>query len=410
MKNFAKLCSSAALLAFAGISSNASAIGLEGTAYVLNGDDNNHRVVVYGRFANGALRNFGSVATGGIGAGSNADFDPTGGQDSFVISDDERFLYATVPGSGEIAVYFLTSFGRPVLIQRVSTEGTFPTSIAIDDGVLYAINGGDDGSLVAFDRNIDNGTLSDTPVMSYGFDFGFDGIPTGFDRNLAPGDIAFDSDKRRLMMVYAGGGEMEDTTGLANLPQPVIDAFPSLPTGQIYSWELDNDGFIIGDPEIRDAEGILPFAIEFTENGWGLVVAAITGSLTSYEFTGVGAEVATVFGRVETGIFESCWIRVTDSRYGYVTNPFEGSISSFFINRDGTIDLVEQTAATPGLPTDLALSKDESHLYVLTPMTGQLQSYAIDHNTGGLSFSGAAGGLPTFADNGYSSYGLAVRN
>lgn len=409
MKKIAKLCSSAALLAMAGISGNASAIGLEGTAYTIDGDPGDNRVVVFGRFSNGALRNFGSVTTGGSGAGDNADFDPTGGQDSLVMSEDGRFLYATSPRSNEVSVFFLTSFGRPILIQRVSSGGTFPTSIAMDNDIMYVLNGGDDGALVTFERNPDNGTIEPIQGAVQTFNFGFDGIPVGFDRNFAPGDIAFDTVKRRLMMVYAGGGEIVSTADLTNLPPPVAAAVPEAPTGQIYTWELDNDGLIIGAPEIRDAEGILPFAIEFTENGWGLVVSAVTGSLTSYEFTGVGAELATVFGRVETGIFESCWIEITSSRFAYVTNPFEGTISSFFVDRDGTIDLVQQTAATPGLPTDMAIDSDESHLYVLVIPTGQVQSYAINHDTGAITFSGAAGGLPIFANDGFVPHGLVVR-
>jgi DNA-binding beta-propeller fold protein YncE len=409
MKKIAKLCSSAALLAMAGISGNASAIGLEGTAYVIDGDDNDNRVVVFGRFGNGALRNFGSVSTGGGGFGSNADFDPTGGQDSLVMSEDGRFLYATNPGSGEISVFFLTSFGRPILIQRVSSGGIFPASIAMDGDILYVINGGGDGALVAFERNQDNGTIEEIQGGTQTFNFGFDGLPMGFDRNFAPGDLAFDTVKRRLMMVYAGGGEIVSTADLTNLPPPVAAAVPEAPTGQIYTWELDNDGLVVGAPEIRDADGILPFAIEFTENGWGLVVSAVTGSLASYEFTGVGAELASVSGRVDTGIFESCWIEVTSSRFGYVTNPFEGTLSSFFISRDGNVELVQQTAASPGLPTDMAIDSDESHLYVLVIPTGQVQSYEINHDTGAITFAGAAGGLPIFANDGFSPHGLVVR-
>lgn len=408
MKKFSTLCSSVALLAMAGISTGASAAGLEGTAYVIDGGDNN-RVIVFGRFSNGSLRNFGSVSTGGGGFGRNADFDPTGGQDSLVMSEDGRYLYATNPGSGEISVFFLTNFGRPVLIQKVSSGGIFPTSIAIDGDVLYVINGGGDGALVPFNRGED-GRLSMIEGHTQTFDFGFGGIPEGFTRNLAPGDIAFDTTKRHLMMVYAGGGEILDVSGFANLPRAIIDFVGGMaPTGQIYTWNLDNDGLVVGEPEIRDAEGVLPFAIEFTENGYGLVAAAVTGSLTSYDFTGVGAELETVFGRVETGIFESCWVEITSSRYAYVTNPFEGTLSSFRVERDGSIALVEQAAAAPGLPTDMAIDSDESHLYVVVVPTGEVQSFEIDHDTGALTFAGAGGGLPIFANDGHAPHGLVVR-
>ena len=58
------------------------------------------------------------------------------------------------------------------------------------------------------------------------------------------------------------------------------------------------------------------------------------------------------------GRSDTCWIVNTDDgKYAYTTNFQSGDISSFLVNRDGTLVLLNSTAAVIGLgASDEALS------------------------------------------------------
>ena len=96
---------------------------------------------------------------------------------------------------------------------------------------------------------------------------------------------------------------------------------------------------------------------------------------------------------------EVCWAAVTkDGRFVYVTNFGDGTISSYAIAHDGTIELAEAVAGAtrlgePGI-RDEAISTDGRFLYALDADTQQVHGWRIDAD-GRLDEVGAADGLPS---------------
>jgi 6-phosphogluconolactonase (cycloisomerase 2 family) len=96
---------------------------------------------------------------------------------------------------------------------------------------------------------------------------------------------------------------------------------------------------------------------------------------------------------------EVCWAAVTkDGRFVYVTNFGDGTISSYSIAADGTIELAEAVAGAtrlgePGV-RDEAISNDGRFLYALDADAQMVHGWRIDAD-GHLSEVGAADGLPS---------------
>jgi 6-phosphogluconolactonase (cycloisomerase 2 family) len=65
----------------------------------------------------------------------------------------------------------------------------------------------------------------------------------------------------------------------------------------------------------------------------------------------------------------ACWVVISnDGKYAYVTNTGSGSVSSYRIEKDGSISLLEAQAGLTGdgsSPIDMALSNNGRFLYAL---------------------------------------------
>jgi 6-phosphogluconolactonase len=118
-------------------------------------------------------------------------------------------------------------------------------------------------------------------------------------------------------------------------------------------------------------------------------------ALSSYGVASNGA-IAPISPVVPTRQTAACWVVVTDNgRFAYTTNTDSASISSYAVDRDGSIALLESVAAGTGAgtaPTDMALD-DDRHLFVLNSGTGTVGAYRVRGN-GRLVPIDIAGGLP----------------
>lgn len=369
---------------------------LVGNVYVMDNNPAGNKVVVYGRFSNGALRKFGSIDTGGNGAGDNAEADPLGSQESVVISEDKRSLYVVNAGSDNISVFRLTRNGRPILIQVVSSQGDFPVSLTTDGDFLYALNSGSDGVIAGYEV-LRSGRLAllEGSVRTLGT--GQEGFPEGGLRNLAPGDIAFDTLERRLVIPFGRG--------------------PNLGDGVILTFSVNDEGMPSQEAIETPALGRLPFSVDFTANGTALVVEALgltagepTGtSVSSFNF-GSGALLEPI-GSVGIDTVTSCWVRSAHTTdLVFTSNTGGGSISSLRVSRNGELTLLNNEAASGlGQPTDFDLTDNDRFMYVTTSSDGGVAGYRVNRRTGALRSIGLFPGLPTFAVDGFAPQGMAVR-
>jgi 6-phosphogluconolactonase len=119
-------------------------------------------------------------------------------------------------------------------------------------------------------------------------------------------------------------------------------------------------------------------------------------SASSYKLNG-SAQLAPVSRCVGNTRSEVCWAVISkDDRFVFVTNFGDGTISTYTIGGDGSIDLREAVAAStvdgePGI-RDEALSSDGQYLYALHSETGRVYGWKIGAD-GRLAAVGSANGL-----------------
>ena len=357
-----------------------------GNVYVMDNNPEGNNVVAYFRSRTGKLINIGNYSTQGLGAGDNAGADPLGSQGAMTLSRNKQNLYVVNAGSDDISVFSLTRIGLPVLIQKISSNGDFPVSLAVSGRVLYVLNSGSDGSISGF-RIDRNGRLTPISNSTRALGLGASTFPEGDARNLAPGDIAFDRLNRRLLITHAGGNNG---------------------TGELISFELNDDDTPGEVPSLTASEGAVPFSLDFSING-AAVIAEASGSVSSYNYND-GNELVNVSSVIGNGQAATCWVIATNNNFVYTTNTVSGTISKYRISRDGTLSLVDGVAAQNiGLPIDFDLTRNQRLMYVVSSSEGGVRGFKVNRNTGQLTDIGLFEGLPVFDADGFAPQGIAVR-
>ncbi|MGN6431143.1 MAG: lactonase family protein [Gaiellaceae bacterium] len=327
-----------------------------GAVYVQTNDADMNEVVAYRRAGDGSLTQAGTFATGGRGTGER--HLPS---QSSVIAADGYVLVANT-GSDDVSLFTVEADGLR-LEDTAQSGGSRPTSVALHDGLVYVLN---NGSATIDGFRIAGGKLE----------------PIGDSKRPLSGDgadgaqIAFSPDGATLVVTERG-------------------------TNSLSAYAVDESGHAEGPATIRSA-GQTPYGFDFTASGALVVTEAFGGEIgraaaSSYA-VGEPGEVKHVSGSVANTRSEVCWAAVTnDGRFVYVTNFGDGTISSYRIAEDGSIELAEAVAAAtrPGEPgvRDEALSADGRFLYALDADAQKVHAWTVDAE-GRLTEIGAVDGLP----------------
>jgi 6-phosphogluconolactonase len=160
------------------------------------------------------------------------------------------------------------------------------------------------------------------------------------------------------------------------------------------------------------SEGPTPFGFAFGKRDLLFVSEAAggaseAGSMSSYEINRDGT-LQVVNSAVPTTETAACWVVVTnDGRYAYTTNAGSGSISGYRIAFDGTITLLDLDGRTGVTgdgsgPIDMAISDNGRYLYTLNGGNGTIAAFRIGSD-GSLDPLPGASGIPATAN------GLAAR-
>jgi 6-phosphogluconolactonase (cycloisomerase 2 family) len=91
----------------------------------------------------------------------------------------------------------------------------------------------------------------------------------------------------------------------------------------------------------------------------------------------------------------TCWISLTRTgQVGFVSNTASGTLSSYTVDRDGTVHRANAVAASlpGGAPIDSSLTNDSAYLYVVDSAMGRIFGYRV--NGTGLQSIGITTGLP----------------
>jgi 6-phosphogluconolactonase len=322
---------------------------MDGFVYVQTNDAEHNEVVVFGRQADGSLERLSGYLTGGKGSGA-----PHLPSQSSVVLAGGR-LFVTNAGSDDVTVFAVEGDELRVL-DRVASGGSTPRSVAVHGDWIYVLNTGDEPSVAR---------LNGAAVA----------LPEGSD----PAQVAFTPDGRTLLVTDRA-------------------------TDSIHAFSVGDDG-ALGVRVTHRSSGATPYGFDVTAEGV-LVVTEAAGaqvgkaSASSYKLDGP-AQLAPVSGAVANTRSEVCWAVTTkDGRFVFVTNFGDGTISTYAIGADGSIELREAVAGTtvegqPGV-RDEALSSDGRYLYALHSDSGRVFGWKVGAE-GSLAAIGSANGLPLTA-------------
>jgi 6-phosphogluconolactonase (cycloisomerase 2 family) len=327
--------------------------------YVQTNDAADNEIVAFRRADNGSLEPLGQFSTGGRGSGEPH----LASQGSIVLSDDGRWLLVTNAGSDEVSVFAVESDALR-LTDRVASGGSNPTSVAVHGDLTYVLNNGSP-NLSGF--RLEDGRLA--PLESS------ERPLSGPDAD--PAQVGFATDGSALMVTERG-------------------------TDSISSYSVDERGYADGPTSVKSS-GQTPYGFDCTTRGTLVVTEAFGGAAgqaaaSSYAVSGAGAPTV-VSGSVGDTRSEVCWAAITnDGRFAYVTNFGDGTVSSYALADDGTLELREAIAGgtrdgEKGV-RDETISGDGRHLYAIHADAQKLFGWTIGDD-GALTALGAFGdGLP----------------
>jgi 6-phosphogluconolactonase (cycloisomerase 2 family) len=323
--------------------------------YVQTNDAQQNEIVAYSRADDGSLTRRGAYPTGGRGTGK-----PHLPSQSSVVASDGRLLVVNA-GSGDVSLFAID--GSEPRLVHTAAAGDTPTSIAVRGEHVYVLANGD--------------------AAIHGFRIESDEL------------VRLPGSTRQLSSAAADGAQV------AFSPDGTTLVVTERGSNAISTFTVDERGYAYGPRTIPSA-GATPYGFDFTATGALVVTEAFGGergkaAASSYALTDAGV-IEPVSGSVGDTRSEVCWAAAThDGRFVYVTNFGDGTISSYGIGGDGSIELVEPVAAStrlgePGI-RDEAITPDGRFLYAIDADAGRVHGWEISAD-GGLLPIGAFDGVP----------------
>lgn len=298
-------------------------------------------VVAFARAADGSLSYTGTFATGGTGIGGAND--PLASQFALALSHDARFLVVVNAGSDDISS-FAVDGGALTLVDRASSGGERPVSVAVSNGVVYALN-----------------SVSNTIGV----------LTLGIDGSLTPRP----AQTKALSAGAAGAAEVRVS------PNGALLVVTERVSNRFETFAVNNDGSL-GDPVITAAAGTVPFGFDFTTRGQVISSEAASGSASSYAPNADGS-LSVISAAAPTLQRAPCWLIVDPSgQFAYTANAGSATITGFAIAANGTLTRLTDTGVSGDLgagagPLDLDMSRNGKFLYVFKNGTGSVGAFAV---------------------------------
>jgi len=336
-----------------------------GAYYAATNEPTGNRIQTFSRAPDGRLTPGASFATGGTGSGG---FE--GSANGVVLANragevapinlngSPRFMLATNTGSGSVSVFLTRPDG--LQLADVETAGlNHPLSVTVSRGIVYVLNGGA------------SNCLGGTPTIT-GFTLSDSGQLTPLPGSTRP----------------VSGGPASGCSQVSFNPKGDVLVVTEKQADVVSTYLVGKDGIASG-PIANQTSGYGPFGFTFTQTGRLLETenfagAPGQGSAASYDI-GDDGTLTPISGTVNNGRSDTCWIVLTDDgRYAYVTNAMSNDISSYRVDPDGSMTLLESIAgpaddlpAPPAIPADLSLSADSKFLYARNVRDGDIFAFAV---------------------------------
>jgi 6-phosphogluconolactonase (cycloisomerase 2 family) len=305
--------------ASASTTSASTASPVVGYTYLDGNTATSNTIDAFARHADGSVSPVGSGTFAAGGAGSGAGL---GSQGAVQVTQDHRFLLAVDAGSNQISVLRITAGGVPVPVgQPVSSGGNDPVSVAVSPGgLVYVANAGATDSNYTGFRLGFNGSLTPIPGSTFA-------VPNG----SGLGDVFFNALGTQLVGTRTTTSE--------------IDSFDVLPGGHLLPAP--------GSP--FTGQGLGQLGAEFSpthlnhlyisdaHNGAGL------GDISAYNDNFLGQLSSIGNSPFADNQTAPCWVEIShDGRFLFTVNTGSDNISSYAINRDGSLTLLGSTPITGG--------------------------------------------------------------
>src|SRR5919109_634394 len=124
-----------------------------GAVLAMTNAPSGNAILMYRRAQDGTLTFINRFATGGTGTSILRELcnmpDSLGSQGSLTLSEDHRWLFAANSSSHDVSV-FRVEENSLILVQRISSGGLFPVSIAVRRNLVYVLNAGGEANLMGF--------------------------------------------------------------------------------------------------------------------------------------------------------------------------------------------------------------------------------------------------------------------
>lgn len=343
-----------------------------GAVYTSTNGASANAILAFRRAEDGSLAAIGSFPTGGRGIGGAVD--PLASQYALILSADHRLLFTVNAGTNDVTSFRVGADGGLTLVDRQSSGGTLPVSLASRDGLLYVLNAGD--NTVTGIRVNPQGKLIAIPQGTRSLAAGAAGAST----------IHFSADGRRVIVTERVANRLETLAVEAN--------------GRL------------GAPVVTASSGAVPFGFDVTHGGVAVVseaggtqATAPNSAVSSYA-AGASGGLSLVTGSIDAGGKAACWVVVTADGTAFVANSASNAIASVRVNGDGSLALIDASAAsTPSgaTPIDIDLSTGDRFLYALEAGSGNIGIFAVN----GAALT-AGGAVPTGASGASGLQGIAA--
>jgi 6-phosphogluconolactonase (cycloisomerase 2 family) len=339
--------------------------GVDGLAVFVQTDNTaGNQIAVYDRSRSGALSLAGTYGTGGRGGVLDGSVvDHLASQGSLGYDPSQRVLVAVNAGSNTLSVFSVHG-GRLRLRQVIGSGGTFPVSVAIHGGVVYALNALNGGSVQGY--RLFFGHLFPLPGSHRAL--GLDPSATPQFTNT-PGQVAFSPDGSQLIVTTKANGNDIDVFG------------------------VHRDGRLTPSPAVNSEPGTVPFGVTFDRAGHLVVTETGPNALATFRLHADGS--VSLLDAVATGQAATCWVAPAGGTL-YASNAGSASLSGFHSSGGGQLTLLGQTSTDPGT-VDATATPDGRFLYVQTGGNGIVDEFALGSGgaltqIGSVTVAGAVGG------------------
>jgi len=336
-----------------------------GAVFSMTNATSGNEIVVFDRGSDGLLTlSATTYATTGMGTGAALN-----SQGSLAHGRDltHQWLAAVNAGSNDVTLFELTGTSTLQLTSTVPSGGDKPVSVTIRNDVLYVLNAGNPNNITGFSIDA-QGLLTQIPNSTRPLS----AATTG------PAQVGWSPDGEMLLVT-------EKQTDLIDLFS--VDGSTNLSTSMVS----------------LPSNGQTPFGFKFRGPRQLLVSESFNGATDASalsDYAVQGQSLTVLAGSVPTTETTARWIATTSSRkFAYTANMDSNTITGYHTSGGGQLTLLNVdgvTATTGNAPADMATARHSRYLYVLNSMDGTISAFHIERSTGALTSLGpAVAGLPT---------------